>query len=77
MVCFTQLMTQQIPQTVARDVLVLEISINPSSAQHRWDLWSVLSPPAVYTIPLFQASTISQLLFSFCEREREAVCRGL
>lgn len=30
MVCFTLLMTQQIPQTVAGDVLVLEISINPS-----------------------------------------------
>lgn len=37
MVCFSQLMTQQIPQTKAGDVLVLEISISLSPTQHRWE----------------------------------------
>lgn len=35
-------MTQQIPQTKAGDVLVLEISISTSPTQHRWDLWYML-----------------------------------
>lgn len=69
-------MTQQIPQTKAGDMLVLEISISPGPTQHRWDLRSVLSPPAVYTSPLCQPSTISQLLFSF-ESKREATRRDL
>lgn len=76
MVCFSLLMTQQIPQTKAGDVLVLEISISPRPTQHRWDLQSVLSPPAVYTSPLCQPSTISQLLFSF-DSKREAARRDL
>lgn len=75
-VCFNLLMTQHIPQTKAGDALVLEISISLSPTQHRWDLWSALSPPAEYTAPLCQPSTISQLLFSF-ESKREAVCSDL
>lgn len=76
MVCVSLLMTQQIPQTKAGDMLVLEICISAAPVQCRWDLWSMLSPPAVYTSPLFQPSTISQLLFSL-ESEREAVHSSL
>lgn len=76
MVCVSLLMTQQIPQTKAGDVLVLEICISAAPVQRRWDLWSMLSPPAVYTSPLFQPSTISQLLFSL-ENEREVVHSSL
>lgn len=64
-VCFSLLMTQRIPQTKGGDVPMLEIFISSSQTQHRWDLLCVLSPPAVYTSPLCQPSTISQLLFSF------------
>lgn len=54
----------------------------PAPTQHRWDLRCVLCPPAVYTGPLCQASTISRLLFSFDstrkrETETEAACRDL
>lgn len=70
---FRSLMTQRIPQTKAGDVLVLETSIGPGPTRHRWDLRCVLSPPAVYTSPLCQRSTISQLLFSFESKERSSV----
>lgn len=61
-ICFSALMTQHIPQTMAGDVLVREMLSAPGGGGGVCGVCAV-RPPAVCTGQLCQLSIISQLLF--------------